>query len=220
MIMSVSKNALRVNGYSLDQDRLLIIPPKTDVHVVSDVGGSSTLGVLISVDMLARHIEMLCDDHSLAETDKITLLDLPKTQLAWFRHVVVGAVSQPLGAQTSAVDEPYIAAEMSTLLVRPDTVKHGGDPYRRLKKYRIVARAKEYIHERLSVGIRITDLCKYCGVSLSTLERIFNRELGICPNGYIQAVRLHEVRRKLLNGNSADRTIADIAIRRERGLAP
>ncbi len=101
---------------------------------------------------------------------------------------------------------------MTRLLARPELEKKAGDPYRRLKKHRIVVRAKDYVDEHLTNVIRVTDLCKYCGVSLSTLERIFTRELGITPKGYIRAMRLHEVRRELLNGNSQDLTIADIAM--------
>ena len=212
IVMSVSKNVLRVNGHSLDQGGLLIIPPKTDVHVISDGSGSSTLGVVISVGMLARYIETLCDDHSLAEIDKMTLIELPKTQLAQFRRLVAGAILQPLDPQTLAAEKSDIAAKLSRLLVRPDTVKKAGDPYHRLAKYRVVQRAEEYVHENSAGHIRITNLCEYCGVSLSTLERIFARELGISPSSYIRATRLHEVRRKLLHGYPENVTIADIAM--------
>ncbi len=111
-----------------------------------------------------------------------------------------------------AVEESVIAAEMSRLLARPELEKKTGDPYRRLKKHRIVVRAREYIHEHLTEHIHVTDLCKYCGVSLSTLERIFTRELEISPNSYIQVARLHEVRHALLDANGEGLTIADIAM--------
>ncbi len=210
--MSVSKNALRVNGRRLDQEGLLVIPPKTDVHVTSVGSGWRTLSVLMSVDMLAKHLETHCDDYSLAESKKITLFDLPKTQLAPFRRLVAVATSQLLGAQTHAVEVWDIAAKMSSLLVRSASGKKVGDPYRRLKKHRVVVRAKDYIHEHLRDRIRVTDVCTYCGVSLSTLERIFTRDLGISPNCYVRAARLHNVRRELLNGNSQDLTISDIAM--------
>ncbi len=105
-----------------------------------------------------------------------------------------------------------VVAYMISLLAKQETVKRAGDPYRRLKKHRIFTRAIDYVHEHLSQLIRVTDLCKYCGVSLSTLERIFRRELGITPNAYIHAARLHDVRCGLLNSNHDDRTIADIAM--------
>ena len=41
---------------------------------------------------------------------------------------------------------------------------------------------------------------------------MFTRDLGITPTGYIQAARLHEVRRNLLDANAGDRTIAEIAV--------
>ena len=210
--MSVSKNALRVNGRRLEQERLLVIPPKTDVHVTSADGGWKTLSVLMSVDMLAKHLETHCDDYSLAELKKITLFDVPKTQLAPFRRLVAAATSQLLGAQTHAMEVSDIAAKSSGLLVRSGSGKKVGDPYRRLKKHRVVVRAKDYIHEHLGDHIRVTDVCTHCGVRLSTLERIFMRDLGIGPNCYVRAARLHNVRRELLKGNSQDLTIADIAL--------
>ena len=210
--MSASRNALLLNGRSLDQDGLLVIPPKTDVHVSSVGGGWGVLSMLMSVDMLAEYLETVYDDHSLVETEKITLFEVPKTQLAPLRRLVAEAMSPPPGAQTHAVEASDLVAKMSRLLVGAESGKKVGDPYRRLEKLRMVVRAKEYVHEHLADVIRVIDLCKYCGVSLSTLERIFTRELGISPNGYIQAARLHEVRGALLDGNGEDLTIADIAM--------
>ncbi len=210
--MSVSNNALLLNGHSIDQEGLFVIPPKTDVHVSSVGGGWGVLSMLMSVDMLAEYFETVYDDHSLLETEKITLFELPKTQLAPLRRLVAEGMSQPLGSQTHAVEESDLVAQMGRLLVRPETVQIVGDPYRRLKKHRIVVRAKEYVHEHLREVIPVIDLCNYCSVSLSTLERIFTRELGIHPNGYIRAARLHEVRRALLATNAENFTIAEIAM--------
>ncbi len=210
--MSVSKNGLRVNGHGLNQERLLVIPPKTDFHVTSVGSGWSLQSLLVSADILAEHLETQDDDHPLVDTKKITPFKLSKTQLAPFRRLVVGAMSQSLSALIGAVEESDFAAITTRLLARPESVKKVGDPYRRLEKRRIITRAIDYVHEHFSEVIHITDLCKYNGVSLSTLERIFTRELGIGPYGYIRAVRLHEVRRALLDPNGKDLTIADIAM--------
>ena len=210
--MSASKGALLLNGLSLDQDGLAVIPPKTDIHISSVGGGWDVLSVLISVDMLAECLETVYDDHSLVETEEITLFGVPKTQLTPLRQLVAAGTSRPLSAQTHAVEESDLVAKTSRLLARAESGKKVGDPYRRLKKHRVVVRAKEYVHEHLRELIHVTDLCKYCGVSLSTLERTFTRELGTTPNGYIRAARLHEARHALLNGNGEDLTIADIAM--------
>ncbi len=210
--MSESRNTLLLNGRSINQDGFLVIPPKTDVHVSSVGGGWSVVSMLMSVDMFAEYIETVHDDHSLVETKEITLFEQPKTVIEPLRRMVAEALSQRPGAQAHAVEESDFAAETSRLLVRPELEKKVGDPYRRLKKHRIVIRAKEYVHAHLTEHIHVTDLCKYCGVSLSTLERVFTRELGLTPNRYIQAARLHEARHALLNGNGEDLTIADIAM--------
>ncbi len=210
--MSAPKGALLLNGRSLDQDGLAVIPPKTDIHISSVGSWWDVLSVLISVDMLAECLETVYDDHSLVETEEITLFELPRTVLAPLRQSVAAGTSRPLSAQTHAVEESDIAAETSRLLVTAKSGKKVGDPYHRMDKHRIVVRAKEYVHEHLRELIHVTDLCKYCGVSLSTLERVFKRELGVTPNGYIRAARLHEARHALLNGYGEDLTIADIAL--------
>ncbi len=210
--MSDSRNTLLLNGRSINQDGFIVIPPKTDVHVSSVGGGWNVVSMLMPVDKFAEHIETVHDDHSLVETNEITLFEQPKTVIEPLRRMVTEALSLQPGAQAHAVEESDYAAEANRLLVRPELEKKGGDPYRRLKKHRIVIRAKEYVHAHLTEPIHVTDLCKYCGVSLSTLERVFTRELGLTPNRYIQAVRLHEARHALLNGNGEDLTIADIAM--------
>ena len=210
--MSASGNELLLNGRSIDQDGLLVIPPKTDVHVSSVDGGWSVLSIQMSVDMLAEYLETVHDDHSVVETKEITQFEQAKTVIEPLRRMVALALSQRPGAQTHAVEESVFTAKMTRLLVRPGLKKMTGDPYRRLKKHRIIVRAKEYVHEHLTEPIHVTDLCKYCGVSLSTLERFFTRELGIGPNGYIRAARLHEARHALLNAYGEDFTIAEIAM--------
>jgi AraC-like DNA-binding protein len=210
--ISVSKNRLHVNGHILDQKGLLVIPPKTDVDVASVDGGWSALSLLVSVDMLAEHLETHYNDHPLVDTKKITPFKLSKNQLAPFRRLVAGAMSKPPGAQTPAVEVSEVVAYMISLLAKPEAVKRVSDRYHWLERSRIITRAKDYVHEHLAQHIRVTDLYQYCGVSLSTLERIFRRELGITPNAYVQAARLHDVRCALLDSNHGEHTIADIAL--------
>ncbi len=210
--MSDSRNTLLLNGRSINQDGFIVIPPKTDVHVSSIGGGWNVVSMLMPVDRFAEHMETVHDNHSLLETNEITLFEQPKAVIEPLRRMVSAALLPRPGRQAHAVEESDFAAESSKLLGSSGLEKSTGDPYRRLKKHRIVVRAKEYIHEHLTEAIHVTDLCKYCGVSLSTLERIFTRELGLTPNGYIQAARLHEARHALQNTNGEDVTIADIAM--------
>ncbi len=90
------------------------------------------------------------------------------------------------------------------------------DRYHRLKKRRVLARAREYIDGHLEGNIHIPDLCAYTDVSLSTLERLFRRELGMTPSAYIQSRRLDVVRRILLADTDSSHTIAEIA--RKHGI--
>ncbi len=120
--------------------------------------------------------------------------------------------SQPLQFNGHPAIESVFISDLNRLLVSPAAIKKIGDPYRRFEKRRAVMCAKKYILENLAEHIHVTNLCSYCGVSISTLERMFTREFGISPYSYIQAARLNEVRRKLLNGYPKEVTIAEIAM--------
>jgi transcriptional regulator GlxA family with amidase domain len=57
----------------------------------------------------------------------------------------------------------------------------------------------------------MADLCTNSGVSLSTLERIFRRELQVTPSAYILARRLAAARQVIVDGEFSDTRIARIA---------
>jgi AraC family ethanolamine operon transcriptional activator len=82
---------------------------------------------------------------------------------------------------------------------------------------RLRARAREtaraYIEaskgERLTVG----DLCRATGASERTLEYAFREHFGVTPKAYLQAVRLHQVRKELRVSDPSLTRVADVANR-------
>ena len=101
---------------------------------------------------------------------------------------------------------------LTDMLLSVKSNGNGHDPYARLEKHRILLRARRYVQRHLSEDIRITDLCEYCGVSLSTLERTFSRALNVSPKDFLLIMRLQDVRYRIINPTDDEATIAEIAM--------
>jgi len=63
---------------------------------------------------------------------------------------------------------------------------------------------------RMSFGsqLRVPELAKKCGLSVSAFERRFRRDFHLTPTEYVRKVRIHEACRQLLH---SDRELAEIA---------
>ena len=76
---------------------------------------------------------------------------------------------------------------------------------------RLVAhRAQDLINSHSGEAITVERLCRECACSISTLERSFRECFGVSPKQYLVAIRLSEVRRKLLQPGE-NRAIGDVA---------
>ena len=75
----------------------------------------------------------------------------------------------------------------------------------------MLTRAREYIEEHLTEPITMADLCRGTGASLSSIEKVFRRELSTAPTAYIRARRLDAVRRVLANHEGNGNHISQIA---------
>jgi LacI family transcriptional regulator len=73
-----------------------------------------------------------------------------------------------------------------------------------------VAKAARYIHEHAVNGIRVPDVLSHVGVSRTTLQDRFNRELGESIHDLIAKAKLDRVRELLVE---TDLPIAEIAVR-------
>lgn len=79
---------------------------------------------------------------------------------------------------------------------------------------RALTRAREYIEGNLERTLLISEVAAYAGTSQRTLERGFAAELGVTPEQYVRAIRLHKVRQILLKPNvDEDRSVTSVANR-------
>ncbi len=75
-----------------------------------------------------------------------------------------------------------------------------------------VERALQYIREKLSEPLRLSELCSHAHVQARALEYGFREITGLSPIAYIKSLRLKSVRMTLLLGRATGRSISEIAL--------
>ena len=211
IVLSLGEQDFFINGNRIGRDSLLLVPPGSNMDITA-FGGADGITIHISPAMLSDNLRSIRADDSILEPEMMTLFHIDEDHIEPFSFLMDELASQPLPKNAYDTIASDLVKDLSFLLASPFVEAQSGDSYRQRMKRRVFARAKEFIHTHLAEHIRVTDLCAHCAVSLSTLERLFRREMDISPNEYILAVRLHEARRKLLNGYPKDATIAEIAM--------
>ena len=211
IVLAASGSPIRILGQSFGMDDLLIAPPCSKLDIVP-AAGCDVLTIHIPAARFHDYASALGAKESLNLESEPTWYAAPTTDVDGIRHLAL-AILEPSAAVPEAgdIDWTLMGALIGMLGIR-DPEKWNRDPYGRAKKHRIVQRARDYVHAHLANDIRISELCDHCGVSLSTLERLFKRELKIAPKDYILAARLADVRRKLWDDDPQAQTIAEVAL--------
>lgn len=65
-----------------------------------------------------------------------------------------------------------------------------------------IERTCEFIEAHYTERIRLNEICRYAGLSKSTLLRAFTRSKGVTPYGYLESIRIGEARELLKNGTA------------------
>lgn len=208
VLLSLNGSDALVGGRKLDRQNLLFVPPNTDMDIVMN-DGLDVVTIGIPADMFGEHLVAVGDDDSLLETQDIASLEIHNGHIEPLRRLTHGLFSGRSDGRS--LDSIFLSR-----LIRAMVPEHAGtiksNRYRRLSRHRIVARAREYIHDHLAEPILIPDLCLYCGASQRTLERSFRSSFGTTPNNYVLVARLNAVRHDFLNANLCNFPIADIAM--------
>ena len=65
-----------------------------------------------------------------------------------------------------------------------------------------IERTCEFIEAHYTERIRLNEICRYAGLSKSTLLRAFTRSKGVTPYGYLESIRIGAARELLKNGTA------------------
>ena len=72
-----------------------------------------------------------------------------------------------------------------------------------------VVQAIDYIKQHHSLGINVSDIADYIGISRAYLNRTFQKELGISVQRFLVDFRMHKAANLLVSSNSSINEIAD-----------
>lgn len=100
-------------------------------------------------------------------------------------------------------------------LARPPHLRNGGTNPNSYA--RIVARARDYIHENLGEPISIDDIAAAAFTSRRTLLRAFTEILDDTPRSYVRRLRLHRIRHEL--ASDAERVCSIALVANEWGIS-
>jgi AraC-like DNA-binding protein len=125
-----------------------------------------------------------------------------------FRHIHAGHHMRGTGPRT--VGEQLLNAFVAHFARSPRFQVGGTDPRGHA---RIVARAREFIHENLDQPLSIEKIAAAAATSHRTLHRAFHIVLDETPYSYVLRLRLHRIRHELVTEAEASCTITSVAHR-------
>jgi len=119
-------------------------------------------------------------------------------------------------ANGNGVSDATVISEMELDLVsklvealQTTPQSHGTPPEPRLRT-RAIRSALDHIEAHADVPPSVEEICRASGVSWRTLDYAFRDRFGVTPKRYLQALRLHQVRREMLDADRP-RPISEVA---------
>lgn len=157
----------------------------------------------------AAALEELADHHAARKVDT----------LRWKRDVpdpIVTSLSGSLLAASQFAPSNALLIDQLSL----GLLTHFGETYggmRRLTEARVgrlagwqERRAKEMLHARFAMDLRIAQIAEECGLTPSHFIRAFSRSTGLAPHRYLMRLRVDEVKKLLVR---PDFSLEEIAVR-------
>jgi AraC family ethanolamine operon transcriptional activator len=209
IIVPASNSLLRINGIDVISNTVVIIPAGTDLHALSDPGADA-LSIHVPADRFDDFVSAAVGPQHASGSSGAKAFQASAETLRGLRNMIRACTAEDRAAPASNHNEVVAGRLIVDLLRDGATVNPRKTSLREARARRVIIKTLEYIDENLSSQIRVADLCCAAGVSLSTLERVFQHELQMTPLAYIRARRLDAIRRTLVRGDS-DTPIAQLA---------
>lgn len=209
IIVPASDSCFRINGIDVVDNTVVDIPPGTDFHALSDPGADA-LSIHIPVSRYRDFIGAASGQIGASLYSGARGFQAGTEALHGLRKVIKACTAEDAEAPASFHSEANSDGLIVGLLQDMHADSDIKMSLREARSRRVIAETLDYIDANLSSHLKVPDLCRIAGVSLSTLERIFQHELQMTPLAYIKARRLDAVRRSLINGDP-DIPIAQLA---------
>ena len=197
-----------INGYSLKDNELIVLAPGVEVYSVARSAVSAcALHIPDSmIDPGAGHYESRAAG---LERGWVVSVSARTGVLDSLRNLVASATTSP---PTVAKLESILVNKLIPLIDESPDLGPMQDRDGRAQRWRVLSRARSYVDNHLGGSIRSTDLCDHVGASSRTVERIFHQELQMTPSTYVRVRRLNAVKREIVGGGGAEKSITEIAM--------
>lgn len=185
-----------------------------------ELQGYSGVALVLSHNTLRQHARSMFGEK--AEQSDLVLeknVDLTTPAGRALRNTILYAMNE-MNADLGLLNNPISLANLENYLLTQfltlhpnsfmDIAQSETDP---VVMPHTLKRARDYIHAHAHEKIALEELATYAGCSYRSLQNIFSRLLGMSPMAYLRTVRLEGVRDDLLNADSQQKTVAEIAQR-------
>lgn len=197
-------------GQKISNQMLMVYAPGSEVDAVSP-SGFNVLTLSIPITALEEwtflnKIDGRCELRSLGRIIRIDRSNLRSIRRTANRLITAAESNdQLIHVVAKDVLSNILESLPTAVLNRPKASTS--------KKSRILKFLNEYIEAHLDEHITLLDLCSVAKASPRTVQRTFNSRFGVTPKEYIQAQRLNQVHRDLLEAKSRRGKVSDIANR-------
>lgn len=211
LLVPSESSSFWVNGHTADGTHVAVVQPGEGLQTFTDED-VSVFTVHVPVALLKKlgHSETLLPK-SVCQ-GSIQLLRLGDAAARALRmHTLSTMYDSPANRWSREKTGEYVAriCNIITNATQEEALVRDENPKGAL---RTISRAREFIESSLDSPIAMGDVCNYSGCSMSKLERVFRRELGITPGRYILARRLAIVNRELKQADREHTMVSMVAM--------
>ena len=208
IMFSGSTAHVKVNGHLLNKDKVLVIRPGAEIYALSQAH-AKVFSIHIGSEIFETTANSLLPGETFLTSGNLLNLGFCQ-ETDQLRSLVTDILGSSPASMLNVHDEVTIIEAIFRAINVDIPLLNRDIKYSQLHRERTLKRLVDFIESNIRINITMAQLCEIGGISQSSLQRIFQRELGMTPYNYVTARRLELARRQLLSVES-ENLIADIA---------
>jgi AraC family ethanolamine operon transcriptional activator len=214
-----AKSSGTVNGLAVSASLMLAAAPDSEAIFVAEAGYES-ITFLLPPDEIRAHLAARRREGEFHLPRGVETLhvdgDNARRLFEWGKRLVDTAARMPDVFNERERQRSAAHVELVELLLAILGAAHDFEPSRsdrtRQAQTSIVKIAEDFALTQTDDHLYVSDLCRVAGVSERTLEYAFKEVTGLAPVTYLIRLRLHRVRRSLLEATQGTTTVSTEAL--------
>jgi len=198
----------KLNGHRLQKHNAVILSPGAELYTLPPAG-ADVFSIHMDREIFDTTANSLLPGAKFLIRDNVLNLEFCR-KIEQLRALATQAITNHLAPSDDKPDDSTIVEVVIQVISAAQLLSAKDTKYNQLQRQKILKRLAEYIECNIRGSITMTKLCEIGGISQSSLQRLFQRELGMTPYSYLQARRLEAARQQLLRVDG-NQSIADIA---------